>query len=189
MKLHRRYSEVYGPYQVMVNEDGISIYINTYVTTDNDQTGQIYLSREELNVCRNGHDTMMEQNAAHISYEADVTAHLLDTDGKKIGVTRFLDTGAVVCVIPIKNKVKDGFPHEGPDTHEPWIRSSQSRSHIYVAGRTPVKVLDELYVVKNLDNLIQFILGLDFFRNFDVMTDLNNRLIRIRNPNSWATSR
>ena len=49
--------------------------------------------------------------------------------------------------------------------------------------------LDELYVMKNLDDLIQFILGLDFFRNFDVMTDLNNRLIRIRNPNSLATSR
>ena len=80
MKLHRRYPEVYGPYQVMVNEDGISIYTNTYVPTDNDQTGQIYLGREELKNCRIGHDTMMEQNAAHIRYEADVTAHLLDTD-------------------------------------------------------------------------------------------------------------
>ena len=30
---------------------------------------------------------MMEQDAVHIGYEADVTAHLLDTNGKKIGVT------------------------------------------------------------------------------------------------------
>ena len=38
-KLHRRYVEVYGPYQVMLNVDGISIYTRTYVTTDGDQKG------------------------------------------------------------------------------------------------------------------------------------------------------
>ena len=37
-------------------------------------------------------------------------------------------------------------------------------------------------VVENLDNADQFILGRDFVRNFDVMIDLNNGLIRIRNP-------
>ena len=37
-KLHGRYVEVYGP-----NVDGISIYTRTYVTTDIDQIGQIYL--------------------------------------------------------------------------------------------------------------------------------------------------
>ena len=42
-KLHERYVEVYGPYQVMLNVDGISIYTRTYVTTDSDQIGQIYL--------------------------------------------------------------------------------------------------------------------------------------------------
>ena len=31
-KLHGRYVEVYGPYQVMLNVDGISIYTRTYVT-------------------------------------------------------------------------------------------------------------------------------------------------------------
>ena len=35
-KLHGRYLEVYGPYQVMLNVDGISIYTRTYVTTDDD---------------------------------------------------------------------------------------------------------------------------------------------------------
>ena len=29
-KLHGRYLEVYGPYQVMLNVDGISIYTRTY---------------------------------------------------------------------------------------------------------------------------------------------------------------
>ena len=37
-------------------------------------------------------------------------------------------------------------------------------------------------VVENLDNADQFILGREFFRNFHVMIDLNNGLIRIRNP-------
>ena len=37
-------------------------------------------------------------------------------------------------------------------------------------------------VVENLDDAAQFILGRDFVRNFDVMIDLNNGLIRIRNP-------
>ena len=55
-KLHGRYLEVYGPYQVMLNVDGISIYTRTYVTTDDDQMGQIYLGEEELKVRRIGHD-------------------------------------------------------------------------------------------------------------------------------------
>ena len=69
-KLHGRYVEVYGPYQVMLNVDGISIYTRTYVTTDSDQIGQIYLGEEELKVRRIGHDAMMEQDAVHIGYEA-----------------------------------------------------------------------------------------------------------------------
>ena len=101
-KLQERYVEVYGPYQVMLNVDGISIYTRTYVTTDSDQIGQIYLGEEELKVRRIGHDAMMEQNAVHNGYEADVTAHPLDTNGKKIGVNGLLDTGALVSVMPIK---------------------------------------------------------------------------------------
>ena len=96
--------EVYGPYQVMLNVDGISIYTRTYVTTDSYQIGQIYLGEEELKFHRIGHDAMMEQDAVHIGYEADVTAHLLDTNGKKIGVT-----GAVVSVMPIKTLERMGF--------------------------------------------------------------------------------
>ena len=48
-KVHGRSVEVYGPYQVMLNVDGISIYTRTYVTTaDSDRIGQIYLGEEEL---------------------------------------------------------------------------------------------------------------------------------------------
>ena len=66
-KLHGRYLEVYGPYQVMLNVDGISIYTRTYVTTDDDQMGQIYLGEEELKVRRIGHDAMMEQDAVAVA--------------------------------------------------------------------------------------------------------------------------
>ena len=111
-KLHGRYLEVYGPYQVMLNVDGISIYTRTYVTTDSDQIGQIDLGEDELKVRRIGHDAMMEQDAVHIGYEADVTAHLLDTNGKKIGVTGLLDTEAVVSVMPIKTWERMGFTRE-----------------------------------------------------------------------------
>ena len=100
--LHGRSVEVYGPYQVMLNVDGISIYTRTYVTTDSDQIGQIYLGEEELKVRWIGHGAMMEQDAVHIGYEADVTVHLSDTNGKKIGVRGLLETGAVVSVMPIK---------------------------------------------------------------------------------------
>ena len=67
----------------MLNVDGISIYTRTYVTTDSDKMGQIYLGQEELKVCRIGHDPMMEHDAVHIGYKADVTAHLLDKTGRK----------------------------------------------------------------------------------------------------------
>ena len=188
-KLHGRYLEVYGPYQVMLNVDGISIYTRTYGTTDDDQMGQIYLGEEELKVRRIGHDAMMEQDAVHIGYEADVTAHLLDTNGTKIGVTGLLDTEAAVSVMPIKTWERMGFTRE--DLIPTNLRlAAANRGAIYVAGRTPITVLHmgernlwmSFLVVENLDNADQFILGRDFVRNFDVMIDSNNGLIRIRNP-------
>ena len=188
-KLHGRYLEVYGPYQVMLNVDRISIYTRTYVTTDSDQIGQIYLGEEELKVRRIGHDAMMEQDAVHIGYEADVTAHLLDTNGKKIGVTGLLDTGAVVSVMPIKTWERMGFTRK--DLTPTNLRlAAANRGAIYVAGRTPITVLHmggrdlwmSFLVVENLDNADQVILGRDFFGNSDVMIDLNNGLIRIRYP-------
>ena len=188
-KLHGRYMEVYGPYQIMLNVDGISIYTRTYITTDDDQMGQIYLGEEELKVRRIGHDAMMEQDAVHIGYEADVTAHLLDTNGTKIGVTGLLDTGAVVSVMPIKTWERMGFTRE--DLIPTNLRlAAANRGAIYVAGRTPITVLHmggrdlwmSFLVVENLDDADQFILGRDFVRNFDVIIDLNNGLIRIRNP-------
>ena len=136
-KLHGRYLEVYGPYQVMLNVDGISIYTRTYVTTYDDQMGAV----------------------------------------------------AVVRVMPIKTWERMGFTRE--DLIPTNLRlAAANRGAIYVAGRTPITVLHmggrdlwmSFLVVENLDDADQFILGRDFVRNFDVMIDLNNGLIRIRNP-------
>ena len=174
---------------MMLNVDGISIYTRTYVTTDIDQIGQIYLGDEELKVRRIGHDTMMEQDAVHIGYEADVTAHLLDTNGKKIGVTGLLDTGAVVSVMPIKTGKIMGFTRQ--DLIQTNLRlAAANQGAVYVAGRTPMMVLHmggrdlwmSFLVKENLDDSDQFILFRNFVRNFEVMIDLNNGLIRIRNP-------
>ena len=146
------------------------------------------MGEEELRVRSIGNDAMMEQDAVHIGYEADVTAHLLDTNGKKIGVTGLLDTGAVVSVMPIKTWERMGFTRE--DLIPTNLRlAAANRGSIYVAGRTPITVLYmegrdwmSFLVVENLDDADQFILGRDFVRNFDVIIDLNNILIRIRNP-------
>ena len=121
----------------------------------------------------------MEQDVVHIGYEADVTAHLLDDNGKKIRVTGLLGTGAVVSVMPIKTWEKMGFTRE--DLIPTNLRLvAANRGAIYVAGRTPIMVLHirgqdlwmNFMVVENLDDSDQFILGPGFVRNFDVMIKL-----------------
>ena len=147
------------------------------------------MGEEELKVRRIGHDAIMEQDAVHIGYEAEVTAHLLDTNGKRIGVTGLLDTRAVVSVMPIKTWERMGFTRE--DLTPTNLRlAAANRGAIYVAVRTPLTILHmggrdlwmSFLVVESLDDSDQFILGRDFVKIFDVMIDLNNGLIMIRNP-------
>ena len=174
---------------MMLIVDGVSIYTRTYVTTDSDQIGQIYFGQEELRIRRIGHDATMGQDAVHIGYEADVTAQLLDTNGKKIGVTGLLNTEAVVSVMSIKTWERMGFTRQ--DLIPTNLRvAADNHGAIYVAGRTPITVHHmggrdlwmSFLVVENLDESDQFILGRDFVRNFDVLFVLNNGLTKIRNP-------
>ena len=154
-KLHGRYVEVYGPYQVMLNVDGISIYTRIYITTDSDQMGQIFLGQEELKVRRIDHDAMMEQDKVHIGYEADVTAHLLDTNVKKIGVTGQI-TGAVKSVMPIKPWERMRFTRE--DLIPTNLRlAAANREAIYVAGRTLVTVFHMKTDYEETHNLKRYI--------------------------------
>ena len=68
--------------------------------------------------------------------------------------------------------------------------AAANQGAIYVTGRTPIISLQlggrhlwmSFLVVENLDESDQFILGTDFVRNFDVTIDLNDGLIRIKDP-------
>ena len=94
-----------------------------------------------------------------------------------------------MSVMPIKTWERMDFTSE--DLIPTNLRlAAASRGAIYVARRTPITVLHmggrdlwmSFLVVENLDDADQFILGRDFVRTFDVMIDLNNGLIRTRNP-------
>ena len=45
---------------------------------------------------------MLEEDAMHLGTEADVSAQVLDINGRKTPLKGLLETGAVLRVIPIK---------------------------------------------------------------------------------------
>ena len=96
--IDNRYTEAYGPHEVMLNRDGINISTKTMITCDMDLAGQIYLE-EELKVRSTGHCDMPEEDAMHLGTEADVSAHVLDISGKMTQLRRLLDNGAFLSVI------------------------------------------------------------------------------------------
>ena len=139
---------------------------------------------------------MMEQDAVRFGYEVDVTADLLDTDGKRIGVIGLLDTGAVVSLMPIKTWKRMAFTSEELIPTKLRLAAANCGA-IYVAGRTTNTVIKmgewnlwmSFILVENLDDSDQFILGVDFARNFDVIIELGNGLIRIMNPDRKQVKR
>ena len=189
VRVENRYTEAYGPLEVMLNIDGINIYTKTMITCDEDLVGQIYVGKEELKVRSIGHCAMLKEDAMYIGMEADVSAHVLDISGKKTQLRGLLDTGAVLSVIPIETWERMGFDKD--DLIDSRIRLSAAKKGApRVLGRTPIIALNlgehnlwmSFLEVENLDESDQFILGRDFIRNFDVTIDLNNAMFRIRNP-------
>ena len=77
-RVDSRYTEAYGPHDVMLNIDGINIYTKTMITFEEDLAGQIYVDREELKVRSIEHCAMLEEDAMHLVTEADGSAHILD---------------------------------------------------------------------------------------------------------------
>ena len=189
VRVENRYTEAYGPHEVMLNIDGINIYTKTMITCDEDLVGQIYIGEEELKRRSIGHCAILQEDAMRIGTEADVSAHVLNINGKKTQLRGLLDTGAVLSVIPIENWERMGF--DKGDLIDSRIRlSAANKGPLRVLGRTPKKALNlgernlwmSFLVVENLDESDQFILGRDFIRNFNVTIDLNNAKFRIRNP-------
>ena len=183
MRVDGHYIEVHGPYPILMNVDGINIYTKAHVTDASDQAGGVYIGQEELKVRRIG------QDAVHIGCEAHLAAHVLDVQGRQLSVKGLLDTGAVVSVMPVKTWTDMGFDrsHLIPAN----IRlAAANQGAFYVTGRTPIISLQlggrhiwmSYLVVENLDKSDQFILGRDFVRKIDVTIDLNDGLIRIKDP-------
>ena len=85
-KLDGHYLEVYGPYPILINVDGINIYAKAHVTDASVQVGRIYIGREELKVRQIGHNAMLEQDSVHIGCEADLAAHVLDVQGRQLSM-------------------------------------------------------------------------------------------------------
>ena len=189
MRVDGHYIEVHGPYPILMNVDGINIYTKAHVTDASDQVGRIYIGQEEVKVRRIRHNAMLEQDAVHIGCKADLAAHVLDMQGRQLSVKGLLDTGAVVSVMPVSTWPDMGFDRSNliPTS----IRlAAANQGAIYVTGRTPIISLQlggrhlwmSFLVLENLDESDQFILGRDFVRNLDVTIDLNDGLIRIKDP-------
>ena len=181
VRIDNRYTEAYGPHEVMLNIDEINIYTKTMITCDEGLAGQIYVGREELKVRSIGHCAMLEEDAMHLGTEAHVSAHVLDISGEKTQLRGLLDTGAVLSVISIETWRRIGFDKD--DLIDSRVRlSAANKGVLRVIGRTPKIALNlgkrilwmNFLVVENLDESDQFILGRDFIRNFDVTIDLTN---------------
>ena len=113
VRIDNIYTEAYGPYEVMLNTDGLNIYIKTMITCDENLAGQVYNGREELKVRSIGLCASLEEDAM-LGTDADVSAHVLDISGKKTQLSGLLDTGAVLSVIPIETWRRMGFDKDDP---------------------------------------------------------------------------
>ena len=109
MRVDGHYIEVYGPYPILMNVDGINIHTKNHVTNASDPLGRIYALREELKLQIVGHNARLEQDAVHIGCEADLASHLFDQQGRQLSVKGLLDTGAVFSVMPISTWSDMGF--------------------------------------------------------------------------------
>ena len=179
VRIDNRYTEAYGPDEVMLNIDGINIYTKTMITCDEDLAGQIYVGREELKVRSIGHCAMLEEDAMHLGTEADVSAHVFDISGENTQLS----------VISIEAWKSMGFDKDDLINSRRRLSAANKRA-LRVIGRTPIIALNlgernlwmSFLVVENLDESDQFVLGRDFIRNFDLTIVLNNAKFRIRNP-------
>ena len=125
VRVDNRYTEAYGPNEVMLNIDGISFYTKTMITCDEDLAGRIYVGREELKVRSIGHSAVLEEDAIHIGTEPDVSGQVLDISGEKTQLHGLLDTGAILSVIPIQTWNRMGFDKD--DLIDSRIRLSAAK--------------------------------------------------------------
>ena len=111
------------------------------ITCDEDLAGQIYVGREEIKVRSIGHCPMLEEDAMHLGTEADVSAHVLDINGKNTQLQGLLDRGAVLSLIPIETWRILGY--DKYDLIDSRIRlSAANKGALRVIVRTPIIALN-----------------------------------------------
>ena len=113
IKIDNRYSEAYGPHEVMLNLDGINIYTKTMITCDDDLEGQISVAREELKVRAIGNCAMLEQDVMHLGMGAEIFVQ-----------KGLLNTGAVLSVILKKTRRRMGFDKDGLKDSRIWLSAA-----------------------------------------------------------------
>ena len=121
IRIDNRYTEAYGPHEVILHIDGINIYTKT-ITIAKDLARQIYVGRAELKVRYIEHCAMLEEDDMHLGTEADLSAHIWDISGKKTQLRELLDTGAVLSVIPIEIWRKLGFDKDDLIDSRIWLK-------------------------------------------------------------------
>ena len=136
MRADRHYIDDYGPYTILMNVDGINLYTKAHVTNASDQVVWIYIEKEELKVRRIGHNAIVEQNAVKLGREADLAAHVVDMQGRKISVKGLLNTGAMVSVMPFSIGTEIGFNRSNLIPNKIRLAAT-NQDAIYVGGRTP----------------------------------------------------
>ena len=100
-----------------------------------------------------------------------------------------LDAGAVVSVMPVSTWTDMGFDRLDMISTNTRLAAA-NQGAIYVRGWTPIISLQlggrhlwmSFLVVEKLDESKQFILRRDFVHIFDDTIDLNDGLIRIKDP-------
>ena len=83
---------------------------------------------------------MLEEDAMHLGTEADVSAHVLDINGRKAPLKGSLDTRAVLSVIPIETWKRMRFDRN--DLIDSRIRlSAANKWALGLLGTTPMLAL------------------------------------------------
>ena len=88
----------------------------------------------------NGHCAMPEEDAMHLGTAADVSAHVLDIDGKKTQMRGLMDTGAFLSVIPIETWRRMGFDRDDLIDSRKRL-SAANKGALWFIGRTPIIAL------------------------------------------------
>ena len=83
LRIDSRYTKAYGPSEVMLNIDELNNYKKTMIKCNEDLLSRNYVGQEELEVRSIGDCATLEEDAMHLCSEAYVSAHVIDTSGKK----------------------------------------------------------------------------------------------------------